>query len=367
MAYNGPNSIGQKLPISRRMLLGTLAGAGLVQLTWRGRALAADDLLVFDFTGYEAPELHQGYIRKYGHSPSISVYPDTIEAFQKLQGGFTPDLVHPNSWDMTRFREAGLIVPWDVTRLSNWPEVFPVLANAPGATHDGKQWLITTDWGITSVLYRTDLVQPGEESWNILWDKRYAGKLSNVKDVDAAILGAALTLGIDDPFHASDEDFNRIRDKLTEQRPLLRFYWSDPTELEQAIASGEVVASYAWPASYSNLKAQGVPVAYMSPKEGVYSWMTGFARLAKSPGKEQNAYDYVDAWLAPESGKWMIENLGYGHSNRKSFDLVSPEVLKAKGLGDPDRILAAAHPTLEMDEDLRGRYTRMYEAVMSGM
>ncbi len=51
------------------------------------------------------------------------------------------------------------------------------------------------------------------------------------------------------------------------------------------------------------------------------------------PGKEQNANDYIDAWLAPETGKWLIENYGYGHTNRNVFDLVTAEVLEEKGLG----------------------------------
>ncbi len=357
--------------IGRREMLRGAAAAGLA---WASVALvsrpllAAEDLLVFDFTGYEIPELHRPYIEKYGASPAFSTYADGDEAFLKIQGGFQADLVHAGNFDVHRFRDAGLLQPWDTARLVNWPDVFPVLANSAGNVHDGKQWLIPTDWGINSVLYRTDLVDIEEESWNLLWDERYAGKLAYGTEMYPAIAGAALALGIADPFHATDEQFEQIRAKLAEQRPLLRFYWSDPTVLEQAIASGEVVAAWAWSASYPTLKSQGVPVKYMvQPKEGVSSWVAGFARLADAPGKEQNAYDYVDAWLAPETGKWMIENYGYGHGNRKAFDLVAPEVLEDKGLGAPDKILANSLPNQAMTPDLHQRYVTMYEEVRAGL
>jgi spermidine/putrescine-binding protein len=297
----------------------------------------------------------------------MSLYADGDEAFTKVRGGFQADLVHPGSFDASRFRDAGLAQPWDANRLTNWRDVLPVLANTPGAVHDGQQWMIPVDWGINSVLYRPDLVDIDEESWSLLWDKRYAGKLAYGTELYPAIAGAALALGIANPFNATEQEFEQIRAKLVEQKSLNRLYWSDPTELEQAVASGEVVAAWAWSASYSNLKSQGVQVKYMQPKEGVDSWVAGFMRLKDAPGKEQNAYDYVDAWLAPETGKWMIENYGYGHSNRKCFDLVDPEVLASKSLSrNPEEILAKSLMNSEMGEDLHRRFATMWEEVRAG-
>jgi spermidine/putrescine transport system substrate-binding protein len=353
------------IKLSRR----AMAQAGVAAVTvggWSRGARAADDLVVFDWTGYEGPELHGAYIEKYGASPPVTMYADMDEAFLKVQGGFRPDLIHPNVWDVRRFYDAGFLQPWDPSRLSNWPDVFDELRQPPGSVHDGQQYLIPTDWGINSICYRTDMVEPKEMSWELLWDERYAGKLSMNTEMDASILIAALLTGVADPFNANEEEIARIRAKLEAQRPLLRFYWSDPTELEQAFAAGEVVAAFAWPAVYGNLKSQGVPVAYMNPKEGMWSWITGFVRTKEAPGQEQNAYDYVDAWLSPETGRFMIEQYGYGHTNRKSFDLVSPETLVEKGLGSPAEVLGAAHATREFPPDLRTRLVNMYEEVRAG-
>lgn len=360
--------IRRRRPFTRREAAAmAAAGVALVTVPLAPRwARAADDLVVFDWTGYEIPEMHQPYIAKYGASPPITMYADTYEAFQKVQAGFSPDIMHPNVWDVRRFYDADLLQPWQPGRLANWADVFPELAHFAGTVQDGKQYMIPTDWGINSVCYRTDLVTVSEESWTILWDPRYAGKLSMNTEMDLSVLIASLVVGVADPFNASPEDVAKLRATLEEQRPLLRFYWSDPTELEQAFASGEVVAAVAWPQVYSDLKKEGVPVAYMNPKEGVWSWLTGFVRLKNAPGKEQNAYDYVDAWLAPESGKWLIENYGYGHTNHKSFDLVSPAVLEEKGLGSPDVVLKSARATKEFDPTVRETLVKMYEEVRAG-
>jgi len=176
-----------------------------------------------------------------------------------------------------------------------------------------------------------------------------------------------MVLGIADPFHANEEEVAQIRAKLTEQRPLVKFYWNDLTTLEQAVAAGEVIAAQAWTQSFTTLKAQGVPVKYMShPKEGVIGWIEGFCLLKDAPGKEQNAYDFVDAWLDPETGKWLMENYGYGSSNMKAFELVDPAVLDAIGLSDPEQLLAMSHFNMAMVPDLYESYARMYEEVQAG-
>ena len=40
---------------------------------------------------------------------------------------------------------------------------------------------------------------------------------------------------------------------------------------------------------------------------------------------EQAAYDMIDAWIAPESGAWLIDNYGYGSTNSKAYDLVAAD------------------------------------------
>ena len=84
--------------------------------------------------------------------------------------------------------------------------------------------------------------------------------------MDGSVIPAAMVLGIPDPYDMNDEQLAQVKAFLEKQRGLLRFYWTDPSELEQAIASGEVVAAYAWAASASTLKSKGVPITYMKPE-----------------------------------------------------------------------------------------------------
>ncbi len=355
--------------LSRRRFTRQLAalGLGLVSIPVLSRsAAAAEELQVFDWSGYEVPQLYQPYVKKYGKPPPITLFADDEEAYQKIKAGYQTDLVHPTSYAVGRYRDQGMIKPIDTSRLSNWPDLFPALYSVKGMSTDGHQWYVPCGWGILSVLYRNDLVELKEPSWNLLWDERYKGRISTITEMDGAVIPAAVMLGIPDPFAMTDDEIAKVKAALVKQHALIRFYWTDPAQLEQALAAGEVVAAYAWMASNVNLKKKGVPVTYMTPKEGVLGFIDGFIMLKDGPGKEQNAYDFVDAWLAPESGKFMIESVGYGHSNRKAFDLASTNSKELLGLGAPDKLVGSTIFLQEIDPQRRQKYVKMYEDVKAG-
>ena len=99
-------------------------------LLFSGAAFAEDsELVVFDWGGYEDPGFFQAYIDKYGDAPTYSFFSDEEEAFQKVRAGFRADLGHPCSQSVVKWRNAGIIVPIDTSRLSNWDKVMPEFAN----------------------------------------------------------------------------------------------------------------------------------------------------------------------------------------------------------------------------------------------
>ena len=172
--------------LTRREMQAALAAAGLavVAMPLVPQAAQADDEAVyFTWSGYDIPELFPAYIETYGQPPETPLFADNEETFVKMKSGFQVDLAHPCSFHTERWRDAGIIQPIDTSRLSNWSDVFPDLKTLQGTQLDGQQWFIPFDWGQTSITYRTDLVDIEEESWYLLWDERYAGRM--------AMLGAA--------------------------------------------------------------------------------------------------------------------------------------------------------------------------------
>ncbi|TIM61088.1 MAG: extracellular solute-binding protein, partial [Mesorhizobium sp.] len=102
----------------------------------------------------------------------------------KVKAGFRPDVAHPCYDKVARWNKEGLLQPIDTKRIKNWDSIFPVFKSLPDLqAGDGKVWMVPWDWGNTSILYRTDLVKNPEPSWNLLWDKQYAGRMATIDAV----------------------------------------------------------------------------------------------------------------------------------------------------------------------------------------
>jgi spermidine/putrescine transport system substrate-binding protein len=184
--------------------------------------------------------------------------------------------------------------------------------------------------------------------------------------MDAAVLEAALILKIENPFSMSDADLERVRVKLVEQIPLLRYYWNSQSDIEQSLASGEIVAAYAWNDAYASLKRQGLDVEYMNPREGLMTWVDSQVIIKDGPGSDKERYDYLNATLTPEAGKFMIEEYGYGSSNQRAFDIADQELLATFGYSDPSNLISNSVLFDAFEPALRDKANVMFEEIKAG-
>ena len=356
-------------PLRRRRAL-LKAGLALVTLPLLPRlSRAAGDITYLTWSGWDVPEAMPAYVAKYGGTPDFALMGDEEEGLQKMRAGFTPDVAHPCQYSVGRWRRSGLFKAIDRARVPNYADVFPELKAIPDAADAAGVWFFPLEWGTSSVLFRPDLApeyaDPANQSWKILFDPKYAGRLGMYDAVDAVIV-AAMVAGVADPFAMTEDELATVKALLIEQRPLLRSYWSDATAVDQGLASGELVASYAWPYSVAALKAQGVNVEYMIPKEGLLTWSCGLMVLKDHPGPEQAVVDLIDAMLSPETGDWAIEVLGVGHSNRKAFERADPSVLASVGMADPQLLFDKGVLFRPIEDALRAKYDQMLLEVKAG-
>ncbi len=359
--------------LSRRAFNRSLLGLGIATTMmpmFPRRPMAQDGshATMFTWGGYDIPELYEDYIAKHGDMPNFALYGAVEDGLTRLRAGFVTDLIHPCLNDVPRWNSTGLFQPIDVSRLSNWDDVLPQLYNADfNAAEDGKKWLVPFDWGDTSITYRTDLYDlEGEESWDILWDERYAGRIAMLAGGDDAWWCGAIKAGVPFTEIDSDDAFARIGEAMRQQRPLVRVYTDDTTTLDQALASGEVVAAMTWNSTATQLTAEGIPVRFARPKEGTLTWICGVMLHRDAPNIDR-AYDVIDAMISVSAGQFMINDYGYGHSNARSFELFTEEELAARALTrDPDELLDAGHRAIPQSQEWISRMNTEWEQIKAG-
>ena len=354
--------------LSRRNALGIMGTMGLAAMTISPKGVrAAQQPLVFEWSGYELPELYPPYFAKYGE-PEFAFFASEQEMATKVRNGFPADITHPCAESWQRMDDAGLLTPIDVSRIPNWSNVFGGLRDQHSIRNANDDiMMLPIDWGNSSIIYRTDLYE-GEESWCMLFDERYEGRLASF-DSESSVMIAGLCHGFgEDSFNMSDEMLAEIRPLVEKQAGLVRFYWSDQTEVETAMASGEIVAAYAWNSAVKSLKAQGIPVSYAVPKEGILNWLCGLSIVQGGSGDDDLIYEFLDAWLDPLCGKFLIEEYGYGHSNEISFEISDPELVSDLGFpSDPIEMLDNGIMFQPYDPQVLQNMVNMFDDVKIGL
>jgi spermidine/putrescine transport system substrate-binding protein len=358
--------------LSRRAFQKSLLGLGVGIMATPfipKRAIAQNEQgSLFTWGGYDVSDLYGAYELANGVLPEFAVFGGAEDALTRMRSGFVVDVAHPCNSDLVRWVQSGLFQPVDTSRLSNWDDVMPELVSMEGnAAENGRPWLVPFDWGGTSVTYRTDLVDvEGEESWDILWDERYAGQIGMLASGGDAWWSAAIKAGVAFEDIKSEDAFVRIAKVLRQQRPLVRFYTDDTTTLGQALSSGELVAAMTWNSTAVELQYEEIPVRFAQPKEGALTWVCGLMMHRDAPNPDR-AYEIIDSMLSVEAGEFMIGSYGYGHSNRRSFEQFTAEELQALGLSaTPADILNAGHFMIPQEQDWESRMNETYEMIKAG-
>ena len=185
-------------------------------------------------------------------------------------------------------------------------------------------------------------------------------------DTDVIITIAAMIKGYDNLSTLSDEQLAELRPDLEKMNANMRFYWTDATKVTQALASGEIVAGYAWNGMMGELIDQGVPIGYMNPTEGQITWVCGLTRDPRGEADEQMVYDFIDAMISPEAGVFQIEVYNYGHSNKLAFADVSEETLQRMGMSDVEAVFNAGLFIPASPSEYEEKYLQLADEIKAG-
>lgn len=344
-----------------RLLLSTATVIGFASM-----ASAADpELTVFDWAGFENQALIEGYVAKHGQMPTYAFFADDDEAFQKMSSGFKADVAHPCSQMVSKYRDAGLIEPWDVSRIPEYGNIAARFKDSKIFADDGGVWYIPTDYAYTAIAWNTTEVPEADvASLNVFKDPKYAGRISLPDNTDDVWALALLATGVTNWTSITDEQFAAAAAWLREVHPNVRAYWSDPSELSQLMASGEVLLAWSWNDSIALMRAENFPVGFQrTAAEGATTWFCGYVNFKDAPGSEDKAYDFINAWLEPSAAKALLDTIGYGHTSAAAMATIADEPAVAEGLAEIDAPVLAQTPN---DPELRQRQLAEFEKIKAG-
>jgi len=297
------------------------------------------NLMVWE--GYADPSFVHGFEEQYHCKVSASYMGSSDELLAKLRGGSagTYDVISPSSDVATSIALAGLAIPLDLSQISSYGQLSPQLTSLPLVRVQGQVYGVPFMWGPDPLIYDTTAFPKPPESWAVLWDPKYRGKISVWDDLPTVYMTAQV-LGFDKPdpsrlYNLTDEQLEAVKKKLLELKPNIRKMWSTGGELTNLFQNHEIVAAMGWPLMTNQLRKISFPVGETIPKENTTGWIDHLMITAGSENKEL-AHKFLEYMVEAQTQKKVTDITGYTPANPQAAQHMRPDEIKSLHLDDVD-------------------------------
>lgn len=314
--------------------------AGIVGTFAASAAHSAGEVSVLAWEGYADDSYVVPFEEQSGCQVNATYVGSNDEFVAKVMGGGGQyDLVSPSNDTTMRLIDAGAVEAVDTSRITHWKDFFETFQQPDWLTKDGEVYGVPYGWGIMRIIVDGDAVPNPPQSLSILWDPQYRNKISMWDDV-AAIYTAARYLGFENTYDLSDEQLEKVKEALIEQKPNIRKYWFTTGEMGNLMASGEVVAGNSWEETIVKLRSEGHNIIDLQPEEGRGGWADSWM-IVKGAGENDCVYQFLDHVSSPEAQAKAHAVTGFGYSNTKlagHLDADAKERYAGLGMDDPDSL-----------------------------
>jgi spermidine/putrescine transport system substrate-binding protein len=317
---------------------------------------------------YVVPEVVQSFRDKYGAEVNPIAFKDNSEAFTKLKlgGGSQYDIVQADAFWPVKYYEDGLIEPIDLNQMESAATLFSEFRDLPGWQTKQGIMMYANAWSPYCLMWNKKEISGKLDSWEVLWDKKFKGKVCFWGTAVESIALAGLILKYK-PFAMAKKQIQEARDLLIQLKPNILTFVESSAEMVRLFVEGSIWVAYSpGPANVLRTKdAGGPPLDWSVPKEGTIGWIDG-DMLVKGAAHREAALRYIDHRNSPENMFKLISKVKYPPANKKTVEL-----LKAQGFGELVALMGMEHPenALKMElvrvPDNLDDYTEAWNEVLS--
>jgi len=311
------------------------------------------ELYVYNFGDYLEPEVIEMFEEQTGYTV-IQDYFDTNEEMYPVVKNQTAqyDIICASDYMINKMAGEGLLDTIDYRYI---PNIENLQDNVRGFVEEfdpGMAHCVPHTWGTYGIIYNTALMDEVPDSWEILWDEKYAQNLMMPNSIREAYMIAGKILGYS-MNTTSEEELQEMTELLIEQKPLVYSYGNDnvrdlmvgESAALAVIASGDVL--YA--------QEENEDLDYVVPKEGTEVWTDCWA-IPQGAQNKQAALEWINFMMDGEIARLNFEYLTYAIPNIQILDLTDNPILNPS-----DEILSRCETLDNLGPEADEMYSRYWK------
>jgi spermidine/putrescine transport system permease protein len=281
---------------------------------------SGNSLHIYNYSNYVNDSLITEFEAQTGIDVTIDYYNENEELLTRLQMGVAGyDLIVPAGYMVKILKDKGLITPIDFTSIPNYSFIMPGFKKM--AYDTTGTYFVPYSYGFTALVYNTDFIHDSINSWKVMWDPKYKGKISMVDDMREVFFSAYKVLGLEMDMDTLKLD--KARDLLILQKPLLKKYESN--SIPQFMAAGDLWMAQAWTGQIARLVASNPKFKIGIPRDGVQYWTDNLC-IPTTAVNKKNAELFINFIIEPANSARNIRAIYYGMPNDSARKLLEPSL-----------------------------------------
>jgi spermidine/putrescine-binding protein len=207
---------------------------------------------------------------------NISELAGNAEGFAKLKEvkGQLDKMSGDALWVPNAYYAEGLIVPFNINELKVSSQLYSFARQFPIWTKPEGYLGYPFGWSPISIYYNTAQVSPAPDSWEVLLDPKYKGRIVVEKQPEEIVAYMGKAAGIDDVYNMTDEQLATVKGYLEKLKPNVLKFAQQATDSVNSMISEEAWLITGNFGNEDRVKEGGGPeIKGFIPKEGTVGWM----------------------------------------------------------------------------------------------
>ena len=304
------------------LLVAVLAGGGAFYYFAGAKDAGSEKLIVYNWGDYVDPKTIELFEEETGISVTYEEYETNEIMYPKiLSGAIAYDVVCPSDYMIQRMIENDLLAKLNLDNIPNIKNMDSIYMEQSRSFDPDNAYSVPYCVGTVGILYNKTMVHEPVDSWDILWDSKYADSILMQDSVRDAFAVALKRRGYS--LNSSKVDqLIQAKDDLIAQKPLVQAYVVDQVRDKMIGNEAALGVIYSGEAGYT--KRENPNLEYVIPKEGSNVWIDSWV-IPKNAKNKENAEKFMNFMCRPDIALMNFEYLTYATPNKAARALIKDE------------------------------------------
>ena len=265
--------------------------------------------------------IDEDLIYQFEDETGIKVNYQTAESNEALYsllktGAGDYDVIVPSDYMIARLIDEGMLAELNYDNIPNYEKIgeqYKSLSFDPE-----NKYTVPYTWGTLGIIYNSTMVDGDIDSWDAMFDEKYAGNVLMIRNSRDALAAALLDLGYD--INTTDEAQIREAYELLADAKSKGVYQSFVMDevFGKMEGSNAAIAMY-YAGDYLTMLDNNPDLKFVVPKEGS-NWFVDAMCVLKTAQHKEEAEEWINFIASTESNLANMDYIGYASPNLEALE-----------------------------------------------